>query len=227
MSLQLFMHPLSSFCHKALIAFYENDIPFTPRLLSPDEPSNGAEFQKLWPTGKFPLLRDEKRGRTVAETSVIIEYLQLFYPGPVQLIPADPDLACEVRTWDRVFDAYLHVPMQRIVADKLRAETARDPFGVEQAKEQLSKGYAMVEAALGERSWIVGESFTLADCAAAPALFYSDTIQPIGLPRTTAYLNRLISRPSYARALQEAEPFFAMYPLEPKPSRSLRPVPVA
>jgi glutathione S-transferase len=222
MSLHLFLHPLSSFCHKALIAFYENDIPFTPRLLSPDEPATGAEFQKLWPTGKFPLLRDEARGRTVAETSVIIEYLQLFYPGKVQLIPTDPDLACEVRTWDRVFDAYIHVPMQKIVADALRPEGSRDPFGVQQAREQLLKGYAMVEAALGERSWIVGDSFTLADCAASPALFYADTIVPITTSKTVAYLNRLLSRPAYARALAEAEPFFPMYPLDPKPSRSLR-----
>lgn len=226
MSLQLFLHPLSSFCHKALIAFYENGTPFIPRVLSPEFPDTGKEFQRLWPTGKFPLLRDEERVKTIAESSVIIEYLQTFYPGPVQLIPSDPDAALEVRTWDRVLDMYVHMPMQRIVADGMRPEGSRDPFGVEQAREQIRKGYHMIEDALEDRQWIMGDPFTLVECAAAPALFYSDTLEPIGAatPRTAAYLNRLLERPSYARVLAEAEPFFSMYPLDPKPSRAPRKV---
>lgn len=225
MSLQLFYHPLSSFSHKVLIALYENATPFTGRLLVQQDPATYQEFRQLWPTGKMPLLRDLANDRIIPETSIIIEYLQVFYPGTVQLIPADPMHASQVRLWDRLFDLYVHLPMQKIVGDSLRgAGAASDAAGVAEARAQLRKSYAMVEAALGEREWIAGDSFSMADCAAAPALFYADTVEPIGAaaPAVSAYLNRLMARPSYARALEEAEPSFGMFPLDPKPSRSPR-----
>lgn len=224
MSLQLYYHPLSSFCHKVLIALYENATPFTGRLLVQQDPATYAEFKQLWPTGKMPLLRDLAHDRIIPETSVIIEYLQVFYPGRVTLIPADPLAASQARLWDRLFDLYVHLPMQKIVGDSLRAAGARDATGVAEARAQLRNSYAMVEAALGGREWIAGDSFSIADCAAAPALFYADTVEPIGsaAPAVTDYLNRLMARPSYARALEEAEPFFGMYPLDPKPTRAPR-----
>lgn len=221
MSLEFFYHPLSSFCQKVLVALYENDTPFAGRVLSQQDPSTWDEFKALWPTAKMPLLRDLAYDRTVPETTIIIEYLQTYYPGPATLIPADPLLASQVRLWDRLFDLYLHLPMQKIVGDTFRAAGANDAAGVAEARTQVRRFYAMLEPALGQREWIVGDSFSMADCAAAPALFYADTVEPIGAgaPATTAYLNRLMARPSYARALAEAEPSFAMFPLDPKPSR--------
>ena len=224
MSLQLFYHPLSSFCQKVLIALYENATPFTGRVLRQQDPATLDEFKLLWPTGKMPLLKDLAHDRTIPETSIIIEYLQTFYPGPLILIPEDPLLASQVRLWDRLFDLYVHLPMQKIVGDSFRAAGANDAAGVAEARAQLRRAYAMVETALGTREWIAGASFSMADCAAAPALFYADTVEPIGpgAPATTAYLNRLMARPSYARALEEAEPSFTMFPLDPKPSRAPR-----
>lgn len=224
MSLELFYHPLSSFCHKVLIALYENVTPFTGRLLSQQDPSTWEEFAALWPTTKMPLLRDLALDRIVPETSIIVEYLQSFYPGPVSLIPGNPMLACQVRLWDRMFDLYLHLPMQKIVGDTFRAAGTSDDAGVAEARAQLRRFYDIVQSALEQREWIVGDSFSMADCAAAPALFYADTIEPIGAgaPATTAYLNRLMARPSYARVLEEAEPSFGMFPLDPKPSRAPR-----
>jgi glutathione S-transferase len=227
MSLQVYYHPLSSFCHKVLVALYENKTPFKGRILSSGDPATDEEFRRLWPTAKMPLLRDLARNRTIPESSVIIEYLQSFYPGQALLIPADPDLACDVRVWDRIFDLYVQSPMQKVVSDSFRPADAKDATGVDDARRQLRKAYSMIESALGDRSWIVGETFTMADCAAAPALFYADTIEPIGSRLTTAYLNRLMARPSYARTLKDAEPYFGMFPLDPKPSRSPREMIVA
>jgi glutathione S-transferase len=224
MSLQFYYHPLSSFCHKVLIALYENATPFTARILNTDDPATEEEFRRLWPTAQMPLLRELARNRTIPESAVIIEYLQSFYPGQVLLIPADPDLACDVRVWDRVFDLYVQSPLQKVVSDSFRPANAKDSVGVDDARRQLRKAYGVIEAALGARPWIVGETFTMADCAAAPALFYADTIEPIDPPLTTAYLNRLMARPSYARILKEAAPYFGMFPLDPKPSRSPREV---
>lgn len=224
MSLQLFYHPLSSFCHKVLIALYENGTPFEGRLLDQTDPATLDEFARLWPTSKMPLLRDLANGRVVPETSIIIEYLQVTHPGPVTLIPAAAPLASEVRLWDRLFDLYVHLPMQKVVGDSFRAADAHDGAGVAEARALLRRSYAMVEQALGAREWIAGAAFSMADCAAAPALFYADTLEPIGagMAALTAYLNRLMARPSYARVLEEAEPSFGMYPLDPKPSRAPR-----
>lgn len=217
MSLTLHMHPLSSYCWKALIALYENDTPFEARVLDLSDPAVVATFKALWPTTKMPLLCDTARDRTIPETSIIIEYLQAAYPGPVRFIPDDPDAALRVRLMDRLFDLYVMTPMQAIVADRIRpADAAKDPYGVAQARSQLAMAYGLLERELEGRTWAAGEDFSLADCAAAPALFYADKVAPLGEthPIVSAYLDRLLARPSFARVLQEAEPYFAMFPTE-------------
>ncbi|RAK60319.1 glutathione S-transferase family protein [Phenylobacterium hankyongense] len=214
MALKLYLHPLASYCHKVLIALYENDTPFEPRLVDHGDPENLAAFRAVWPPAKMPVLRDEARDRTLPETSVIIEYLAQHYPGPTRFLPADPDLALEVRLWDRIFDLYLHTPMQNVVADRIRPADAKDPYGVAAARNQLTMACEMIEGRMADRTWAVGETFTLADCAAAPALYYADRIAPLGeaFPATAAYLQRLKARPSFARTLAEAEPYFHMFP---------------
>jgi glutathione S-transferase len=213
-SLILHFHPLSSFCQKALIALYEKDIPFDTQLVDLMDPVRRAAYQKLWPIGKMPVLEDAARGRTVAEASIVIEYLELHYPGRVALVPKDPEQALEVRFLDRVFDLYVNEPVGKIVTDRLRPAGQSDALGVDQARERLTAAYGIIEEKLGARTWAAGAAFTLADCAAAPALFYAEKVQPFGAhrPNLAAYLKRLMGRPSYARALAEAEPFFQLFP---------------
>lgn len=214
MSLTLHMHPLSSYCWKVLIALYENATPFEARLVDFSDPEGIAAFRALWPTTKMPLLCDAARDRTVPETSIIIEYLQAAYPGPVRFIPDDPEAALRTRLMDRLFDLYVMTPMQAIVGDRIRPVDAKDPYGVAQARAQLAMAYGLLEGELAGRTWAAGEDFGLADCAAAPALFYANKVAPLtdSHPKVSAYLDRLLARPSFARVLQEAEPYFAMFP---------------
>jgi glutathione S-transferase len=215
MSLTLYAHPLSSFCWKVLIGLYENDTPFTPLVVNLGEEASRAAFLSVWPIGKFPVLRDDARGETVPETSVILDYLDAYYPGPVRFTPADPDAAWRTRLWDRFFDFYVMTPMQKIVGDRIRpSDDQRDPFGVDQARGQITTSYPVLEAELADRTWMSGDAFGLADCAAFPALYYADKVQPLGeaYPRISAYLARLTARPSVARVLEEAEPFFKYFP---------------
>ena len=214
MSLTLHFHPLSSFCHKALIALYENDTPFTPHIVDLMDEGERTALRKLWPIGKFPVLRDEARGETVPESSVIIEYLDRHYPGRTRFIPQDGEQARETRLRDRFFDLYLHLPMQKIVGDRLRGEGRKDPHGVEEARATADTALGMIEQDMAARHWAIGDAFTIADCAAAPPLFYLDKIAPLAprYPNVAAYLDRLKQRPSYARALQEAEPYMRFFP---------------
>ncbi len=214
MSLTLYMHPLSSYCHKVLIALYENATAFKPHNVNLGDPGERDEFRKVWPIGKFPVLRDQARNRTVPESTTIIEYLTQYYPGPTQLIPSDAELAAQVRSLDRFYDLYIHDPMQRIVGDRLRPAAQRDALGVEQARDRMRTALGMVETQMAGKRWGLGEPFSMADCSAAPALFYANRVMPLAgeFPRASAYLTRLEKRPSYARALLEAEPYFAMFP---------------
>lgn len=214
MSLVLHYHPLASFCHKALIALYENEVSFVPQLVDLGDPAQRAEFLRVWPIGKFPVLRDEAREKTIPESSIIIEYLQQYYPGKVKLIPEDADNARETRLRDRFFDLYVHEPMQKIVTDRLRPAGSDDPHGVEHARKVMRTAFDMLEKEMAHRTWAAGESFGLADCAAAPALFYANKVMPIAdhHPHLARYLDRLMQRPSYARVLIEAQPYFAMFP---------------
>jgi glutathione S-transferase len=214
MSLTLHYHPLSSYCWKVLIGLYENDTAFRPALLDLGDPAARTAFLALWPLGKMPVLQDEARGETVPESSVILDYLDRYYPGRVKFTPQDPDLAWKVRLWDRVLDLHVHQFVQKIVGDKLRPEGCADPHGVADARAQLGKAYDLVEAQLAVGPWITGADFGLADCAAAPALYYADRVEPLGAtrPAVAAYLDRLKARPSFARVLAEAEPYFWMFP---------------
>jgi glutathione S-transferase len=214
MSLHLYFHPLASFCHKALIALYENGTPFEPVLVDLGKEAERAALLKLWPIGKFPVLRDAARDKTVPESTVIIEYLDRYYPGRTRFIPEDADHAWQTRLRDRFYDLYVHDPMQKIVGDRLRPDGGKDPHGVEEAKARLKTSYAMIEREMATQTWAAGEAFSLADCAAAPALFYANEVMPFDQthPKVAAYLDRLKARPSYARVLKEAEPYFAMFP---------------
>lgn len=209
----LYAHPFSSYCWKVLIALYENNTAFTYRSLGPDDPEAATELEALWPLKKFPVLVDE--GRPVIESSVIIEYLSLRYPGPVRLIPAGPEAALEVRFLDRYFDNYVMTPMSKIVANQLRREDRRDPYGVEEARAALEIAYRWLDATMSGRTWAAGDEFTLADCAAAPSLFYADWAHPIGetFSHVRSYRARLLARPSVARVVDEARPFRHFFPL--------------
>jgi glutathione S-transferase len=216
-SLRLYSHPLASFCHKVLIALYETETPFEAVLVDLGDPQSRAEFVALWPIGKFPVLRDETRDLLLPESSIIIEYLAQHYPGPSTLLPADPDLARQTRLLDRFYDSYVSEPMQKIVGDRLRPADQRDRFGVAQARAALNTAYGVIERDLRSKTWATGDRFSMADCSASPALFYADWVQPLGdtFPNTAAYLRRLRERPSFARVLREAEPYFASFPREP------------
>ncbi len=214
MSLKLYFHPLSSFCQKALIAFYENDTPFEPLIVDLTDEVSSAEFKKIWPIGKFPVLRDEARDRTVPESTTIIEYLDLHYPGRNRLVPADAELARQTRLTDRFFDLYVHLPMQKVVGDKLRPAGKNDPYGVELAKAQLQTAFGMIDQEMATKTWAMGDAFSMADCAAAPALFYANLVLPFGdaHKNMAGYFGRLMERPSFARAVEEAKPYFALFP---------------
>jgi glutathione S-transferase len=215
MSLKLHYHPLSSFCWKVLIALYENKTPFEPVILADlSDPETRATFAALWPLAKIPLLEDRARGEIVPETTNMIDYLDRHYRGPVRFVPEQADAAREMRLWDRIFDLYVQHPMQKIVGDRLRPRDRRDPFGVAEARRTLATALGIVEGAAGTRQWAGGGEFGLADCAAMPALFYADKVMPFGddYPQATALLERLKARPSVARVLAEAGPWFQYFP---------------
>jgi glutathione S-transferase len=208
--LTLYGHPISSFTWKVLIALYENATPFEPVTV---DQTTYADFIAKWPTGKFPILIDGDRKKLVTETSVIIEYLDAHYPGQTRFIPTDVDAALEVRRWDRVFD-HLNTQMGKIVTDNIRPEGHKDHYGVEEAARAVRAMYGVIETQLANRDFIVGEAFTLADCAAAPALWYGTRNVALdgAFPRIAAFLERLKRRPSFARALKQSEPLFHLYP---------------
>ena len=208
--LTLYAHPFSSYCQKALIALYENDTPFEMR--ETGTPEVDAELAALWPMKLFPVLVDG--GNTIFEATSIIEHLAVHFPGPVTLIPDDPAAVVEVRMRDRFFDNYVMNPQARLVFDLLRPEESRDPYGVAQARATLDTAYAWLDAQMAARTWAAGEEFSLADCAAAPALFYADWSHPID-PRFAhvhAYRARLLARPSFARAVDAARAFRPFFP---------------
>ena len=213
--LTLYAHPFSSYCQKALIGFYERDLAFTYR--STEDAGAIDELKVLWPLGKFPLLvaGEGTDQRVLPEATVILEYLDRHHAGGVRLIPDDGDAALEVRLWDRFFDNYVMSPMNTIVADALRPEDAKDGFGVATARTALDAAYRLLEQRMATREWAAGDRFSLADAAAAPALLYADWAHPIAAEHgaVKAYRGRLLDRPSYAHALDEARPYRDYFPL--------------
>ncbi len=203
-------HPFSSYCQKVLIAFYENETPFTWHMI--EDAAGFGELSKLWPLGLMPVVTGDDV--SVAESSIVIEHLMLRHPGKARLIPADPQAALDVRFLDRFFDNYVMTPMQKVVGDHLRPEGEGDPRGVADARTRLDASYGWLETTLAGRPWAAGDAFTLADCAAAPSLFYADWVQPIGdrFPVVRDYRARLLKRPSVARAVDEARPYRKFFP---------------
>lgn len=210
MSLTLYYHPLASFCHKVLIALYENGTEFERRIIDLGDAAERAELQALWPIGKFPIIRDHAHQRNLPESSIIIEYLDRLYPGNHRLVPDDWDSALEVRLWDRFFDHYVQVPMQQIVSDRLHATNG----DLSRERSTLETAYAMLERRMASRIWVASPQFSMADCAAAPALFYARTLVPFpdDYGHLNAYFDRLVQRPSFQRVIDEARPWFSFYP---------------
>ncbi|MDT9600069.1 glutathione S-transferase family protein [Sphingosinicella rhizophila] len=210
----LHYHPLSSCCWKVLIALYEKDTPFEARMVDFGDEEGRRRFLALWPTGKIPLLQDGDR--IVPETSVMIDYLDRRDPGRIRLLPQDAEAQLEVRLLDRLFDLYVMTPMQQIVAQALRPEEERDPRATAEAHKVLAMAYAMIDARIGDRAWAAGAAFSLADCAAAPSLFYANILLPFGEEhrRLAAYARALMARPSVRRVIDEARPYFRFFPLQ-------------
>lgn len=213
MGLTLYAHPFSSYCQKVLTALYENGTPFDWRVLSFDDPAAGAEFAALWPIQRMPVLVDGER--TVMESTIIIEHLDLHHPGPVRLVPADGKAALEVRMLDRIFDHYVMTPLQKIVFDAIRPAEVRDAHGVAEAHRLLDTSYHWLDGHLAGREWAAGDGFSLADCAAAPSLFYADWVHPIAeeFAALRAYRARLLARPAFARAVDGGRPYRHLFPL--------------
>jgi glutathione S-transferase len=212
MSLTLHFHPFASYCQKVLIALYENDTPFERVVVDLGNEASRSAFLAVWPIGKMPVLRDGEQ--MIPESTIIIEYLDVHHPGRTRFVPANPDRARETRLRDRFFDLYVEGPMQKIVGDRLRPAGEKDRFGVDEAHGQLRKVYGMLEADLASRTWAAGDEFGLADCAAAPALFYAELVEPFrdAHPHLARYFDRLLGRPSFARVVEEARPLMPLFP---------------
>ena len=209
----LYGHPFASFVWKPLIALYERDVPFEFRMVDPDHPKNQARISDLSPTGQFPALIDGDR--EITQSNAVIEYLDLFHGRGVPMVPDDLRDALEARMMADVFDDYVHAPMQRIVGNALRGEAERDLRGVADAHALMDRCYAWLEPHLQAKEWAACDRFTIADCAAAPALFYGDWVHPIPESHAAlaAYRARLLSRPSVARVVDEARPYRRFFPL--------------
>ena len=214
MPLRLYMHPLASYCWKPLIALYESGVPFEQEVVDLQDPDARERFVRMTPLGKFPVLVDEEANKAFPESSIIIEYLALKYPVAAKLLPADKDLALRVRLSDRFYDLYVHEKVQKIVADRIRPEGQKDPSGVDRTRQELEIALALVDRDMGAGGWATGLTFTMADCAAAPALYYANQVAPFteSHPGAARYLDRLIARPSFARVLEEAAPYFGLFP---------------
>ena len=210
MSLTLYYHPLASYCHKVLVALYENGCEFEKRIIDLGNETDRAELQAIWPFCKFPVLQDNVRKRDVPESTIIIEYLDHFFKNAHPLIPGNWEDSQEVRHWDRLFDNYVQAPMQKIVGDRISG--AQGALTSERAT--LETAYGMIDRHMSSRTWVSGQNFSMADCAAAPALFYASTVQPFPeeFRNLNAYLDRLTQRPSFQRVLKEAKPYFSLYP---------------
>lgn len=213
MPLVLYGHPFSSYTQKVLVALYENATPFEFRCIGPDTPQHTAEWLRRWPIGLFPLLVDGDRN--VVESTIIIEYLELAHPGPLRFLPAEPLAALDVRFLDRFFDLHVMHRMQQAVGGALSGDPVKRRDGLALAERKLELAYAWLERHLAGKTWAAGGDFTLADCAAAPSLFYADWTHRIAerYPLLRAYRARLLARPSFARAVDEARPYRPNFPL--------------
>lgn len=211
---QIYGHPFAAFYWKALIALYEREVPFEFLMVDADHPENGQAISRLAPTGQFPVLVDGDR--TVIESAAIIEYLDLHHGDAPPMVPADPRTAIEARQMDGIFDDYVMAPLQRMVAAVLREEARRDPHVESEVRAALDRSYAWLNRWMAGREWAANDAFGIADCAAAPALFYAHWAFPIPAARTALrdYRARLLARPSIARVVDEARPWRDFFPLK-------------
>jgi glutathione S-transferase len=213
--LVLYQHPFASFCQKPLVALYELDQPFETQLVS--DQASRRELAALWPLEKIPVLRDETADLTLPESTTIIEYVDSLAPGGPRLIPRSRSAALQARLWDRFHDQYVAAPMQKIVGDQLRPEGRNDPEGVAEARSTLETAYTILDAQLSYTdAWTAGPTFTIADCAAAPALFYARIVhrwREQEQSNITRYYRDLLHRPSVARVIDEARPYREVFPL--------------
>lgn len=223
MPLTLYYHPLASFCHKVLIALYENGVEFEKRIINLADDTDRARLQAIWPIGKFPVIRDHARQRDLPESTIIIEYLDRFYAGAHPLIPGDWETALDVRLWDRFFDNYIQEPIQQIVSDRIRGAKG----DLTRQRSMLETAYGMLDHRMACRTWVASQDFSMADCAAAPALFYAITLQPFPaeLSHLRAYFDRLTQRPSFQRVIDEASPYFSLYPFADAIAKRFRQAP--
>ena len=214
MSITLYGHYFSSYCQKALIAFYEHGLDFTLREIDFQNEDIMQELGALWPIKKMPVIVDQ--GRSVIESSIIVEYVDEKYHGDSRLIPQDADSALDTRFMDRFFDNYIATPQMKLVIDAMRSAGDKDPCGVTKAKEMLETSYAWLDDKMKNREWAIGDDFTLADCAAGPHLFYTHWSHPIDarFEHLLAYRNRLMARPSFARCIEDGRPFRSLFPLD-------------
>jgi glutathione S-transferase len=212
MSMKLYFNPVSSYSQKTLMAFYEKGCAFEPVIINLFDPKEREAYQKIYPIAKVPYLQVEEKKLNLSESSIIIEYIDRNFPGGMKLLPDDPDQALQVRMQDRYFDLYINESVGKIFFDGMRPAGKNDPFGVQQARDRLDQMYAMLDPQLASRTWAAGETFSMADCAAAPALFYARMVHPFEAHKNvTAYFQRLMQRPSFQRVVKEAEPFLAMF----------------
>ena len=215
MTLILYYHPFSSYCHKAMMALYEKELEFQPFLIDLGNERSRTEFAAIWPYAKFPVLHDISAGVTLPEATIIAEYAAGLSTAGPRLIPEKPDEARSIRLYDRLLDNYLHTPLQKIVGDRLRPAGERDARGVAEARATLATTYKLLESRLTDSGWMAGDDFSLADCAAAPPLFYLSRVAPLaGHPRLMRYLKRVMERPSFRRCLDAARPFRHFFPAD-------------
>ena len=214
MTYTLYLHPLASFCHKVMIAFAETHLPYEQVIVDFGDPASARQVSDHWPVGKIPLLHDGGRDRYLPETSIILDYLAMHELAMQSLWPMRPDVILDIRLWDRFFDSYVQVPMQKIVTDRIRPEGLGDPHGVADARATLRTAYGMIDQRMRDREFVAGDTFSIADCAAFPALFFAGIVEPFpaGATALSDYFERLLIRPSVQSVLAEARPFFAMFP---------------
>jgi glutathione S-transferase len=210
--LTLHAHPLSSYCWKVLLALYETETPFEQVSIA-GSPKSDATLCSHWPIGKMPLLVDAARNQAVPESSIIIEYLQQYYPNKTTLIPSAPAAMLDTRLWDRFFDLHVHACVQKLVGDRLRPQQQRDATGVAESTTAFDTAYAMLEQRMATRQFVAGE-FSMADCAAMPALFYAEAVHPFSPshPALAAYFERLVARQSSRQIIRAAQPYFQYFP---------------
>lgn len=205
--MDLYFSYLSTYSQKVLIGLYEKDTAFTPHLVDLSDPEARAEYVKLYPFGKLPLLvRDD--GRMIPESSIIVEYIDNQFEQEPILIPRDPELARRARFMDRMCDLYLNDPVVNLIFESWKPEDEQNRELISKSSERIGTMYRFMDDQLSSSPYLAGETFSIADCAAMPVLFYANSFAPFGgFDNIFRYWEEVSSRPSFVRLKQEAEPY--------------------